>query len=312
MLTRCPACETAFRVTPEQLKARQGKVRCGECQHVFNALETLVEESTIVISPPANAVDASAPSVTKDADTETAVPPAPSLEGSSEPPPETAPAKDAEPDAEPNTEPVPEPALPPVAEAATHEWQPSAPHSPHLAHLPPAFEPLLHDLPVAAARPGWLWVSGFALMTLALVIQVVMHFRVELAVLTPSSRSTLKGLCGVFGCTVGLPSNVELMTIESSDLQPDPEQKDVLILTATLRNRAPFAQQFPHLELSLTDATDKAMVRRILTPADYLPHGNTVENIRNKGLATGELSISLPLNSGQIGASGYRLYLFYP
>jgi predicted Zn finger-like uncharacterized protein len=44
MLTRCPACATHFRVTPEQLKARSGRVRCGECQHVFNALDTLIEE----------------------------------------------------------------------------------------------------------------------------------------------------------------------------------------------------------------------------------------------------------------------------
>lgn len=28
---------------PEQLRARQGRVRCGQCNHAFNALETLVE-----------------------------------------------------------------------------------------------------------------------------------------------------------------------------------------------------------------------------------------------------------------------------
>ena len=44
MLTRCPTCETHFRVTAEQLKARSGRVRCGECQQVFNALDTLIEE----------------------------------------------------------------------------------------------------------------------------------------------------------------------------------------------------------------------------------------------------------------------------
>jgi predicted Zn finger-like uncharacterized protein len=44
MLTRCPACATHFRVTPDQLKLRAGRVRCGECQHVFNALDTLIEE----------------------------------------------------------------------------------------------------------------------------------------------------------------------------------------------------------------------------------------------------------------------------
>ncbi len=40
MLTRCPHCRTAFRVTPEQLKMRQGRVRCGACHTVFDALDT--------------------------------------------------------------------------------------------------------------------------------------------------------------------------------------------------------------------------------------------------------------------------------
>ena len=44
ILARCPACATTFRVRPEQLRARQGRVRCGQCQHAFNALETLVDE----------------------------------------------------------------------------------------------------------------------------------------------------------------------------------------------------------------------------------------------------------------------------
>lgn len=39
IVTRCPTCETAFRVTPEQLEAANGMVRCGNCIGVFNAPE---------------------------------------------------------------------------------------------------------------------------------------------------------------------------------------------------------------------------------------------------------------------------------
>jgi predicted Zn finger-like uncharacterized protein len=35
--TRCPHCQTVFRITAAQLKARGGMVRCGRCQHVFGA-----------------------------------------------------------------------------------------------------------------------------------------------------------------------------------------------------------------------------------------------------------------------------------
>ena len=52
MLTRCPACSTTFRVTPEQLKARSGRVRCGRCDHRFNALDALQEEAPVFIPAP--------------------------------------------------------------------------------------------------------------------------------------------------------------------------------------------------------------------------------------------------------------------
>ncbi|MGC8120586.1 DUF3426 domain-containing protein [Marinobacter sp. VGCF2001] len=37
--TLCPNCETRFRVTDEQLSIAKGKVRCGNCMKVFNAVE---------------------------------------------------------------------------------------------------------------------------------------------------------------------------------------------------------------------------------------------------------------------------------
>lgn len=39
LLTRCPNCETQFRVTDEQLGVASGKVRCGNCMKIFNAIE---------------------------------------------------------------------------------------------------------------------------------------------------------------------------------------------------------------------------------------------------------------------------------
>ena len=36
-IVRCPTCQTAFKVTPEQLAVAGGMVRCGHCQAVFNA-----------------------------------------------------------------------------------------------------------------------------------------------------------------------------------------------------------------------------------------------------------------------------------
>ncbi len=42
-VTRCPACRTAFRLVADQLRLRQGLVRCGQCDTVFDAREHLIE-----------------------------------------------------------------------------------------------------------------------------------------------------------------------------------------------------------------------------------------------------------------------------
>lgn len=42
MYTRCPRCRTTFAVSDEQLQARGGVVRCGECHNVFRADRNLM------------------------------------------------------------------------------------------------------------------------------------------------------------------------------------------------------------------------------------------------------------------------------
>lgn len=43
LVTRCPACGTAFKVVADQLKISDGWVRCGQCQHVFDGNEHLLQ-----------------------------------------------------------------------------------------------------------------------------------------------------------------------------------------------------------------------------------------------------------------------------
>lgn len=43
MFTRCPHCDTVFKVTAEQLRLAHGEARCGNCAFVFNAVEWLSE-----------------------------------------------------------------------------------------------------------------------------------------------------------------------------------------------------------------------------------------------------------------------------
>jgi predicted Zn finger-like uncharacterized protein len=63
LATRCTACGTIFRVVQDQLKVSEGWVRCGRCQEVFNALESLFDLERE--SPPQRVVAPPAPSATE-------------------------------------------------------------------------------------------------------------------------------------------------------------------------------------------------------------------------------------------------------
>src|SRR6266508_3204336 len=45
LVTRCPQCRTLFRVTPAQLQAATGQVRCGRCTNVFDGYAALTPEA---------------------------------------------------------------------------------------------------------------------------------------------------------------------------------------------------------------------------------------------------------------------------
>ena len=333
MLTRCPKCTTTFRVTPEQLKARQGKVRCGECLEVFNALDTLVEAPALVAVKPEmppivapqvdiDVGDAQAAAESLSFESLPTEPEVSILEPAlgELPPAATEPVDVGIPDSPADEEPPaidPEPFATGELNSDTASEEPSPVVVPEVDPTPivatppsdevdsaPALEPLLHE-----DNPGsrWPWGVGIAASALILAVQAMMHFRTELAVLYPASKPTLAAACSTFGCELLLPRKPELVGIESSDLHPDSDGK--LALSATLKNRAPFAQEYPHLELALTDTADRPLVRRVLVPKDYLPAKTPLAS----GFpANSDLALNLAVETPGIPAVGYRLYLFYP
>jgi hypothetical protein len=65
----------------------------------------------------------------------------------------------------------------------------------------------------------------------------------------------------IAGCTIRPLRDVAALSIEASDLQADAAHRGLLILAASVRNRANYAIAYPHLELTLTDAADQPVVR---------------------------------------------------
>src|SRR4029077_13969542 len=115
------------------------------------------------------------------------------------------------------------------------------------------------------------FVDGIAIVLLlvALALQAVLEFRDALAAHLPITRPLLAAACEWLGCSVGPLRDTAALSIDASDLQADPAHRGLLLLTATIRNRAAYAIAFPYLELSLTDSSDRVVVRRAFPPSDY-------------------------------------------
>jgi predicted Zn finger-like uncharacterized protein len=223
VVTRCPGCGTAFRVTDAQLQARAGRVRCGRCGNAFDARVGLV--------------------------------------------PRGVPSASTEVPAEID------------------------------------FGPRPHR------RPSRWWWPAAVVALVALGLQLGFYFRGEVAVRWPAAKPLLTRACAEIGCDIPLPHHPELMSIEASDLQADPSTPGVMVLTATLRNRAAFPQQFPALELTLTNSQEEAVARRVLTGRDYLGRG---VNLQGGFAPNSELAIKVFFDAAALKPTGYRLYLFYP
>jgi len=312
MVTRCPSCNTVFHVTPQQLQAHHGDVRCGRCMMVFDGFKGLT------VLPAPNATEPEKHIQSPKAPRQV-IPDDPAAEQQQET------AHHDQQLAEAGSGTFPEPSIP------GFEFEPvslpvsaySAPESESLERKDDSIsgddraaalrvgapeETFPEDATVERARrQSWLWAVGSILLLLVLAGQASYYYRVELAATHPALKSVLTRLCDAAGCDVPLPQRPKLIYIEASDMQVvDPARPDVIRLTATLRNHAGYDVAFPALDLVLTNTRDHGVARRIFMPGEYLDAGKKLKS----GIpASGEVTIRLDLDIGNLDAAGFRLAL---
>ena len=331
MATTCPACHTRFRVTSEQMVAHGGDVRCGRCAKIFKAhvyLERELEElqhegqARLPFEEPGSSkqapfrvcCSASAEYNHGEDPCDLTIAPSPPVgegwgEGVTEEP--AAPSLDETPVEE-------------EAERLLQAMDALLAESPveSGAAEPAALEPQFVSEPLVVAfddfdeieeepkkrRFFWLWSIGALLLLASLGVQGLYFFRSDLAARHPEFKPYLQQLCGVLKCGIRLPADPDLLGIDTSNLEADPQQSNLVALNAILRNRARLAQEYPQLELTLTDTQDKMIARRIFTPGEYAKDADL-----DRGMTPNEeVTVKLNLDLGDLKAAGYRVFLFYP
>jgi len=278
--TRCPGCKTVFRVTSQQLAMRDGQVRCGHCRTVFDGEIALVSL-------------------------------APRLRGAGDEPrlseaelgPPTVTLRDAQ-------------ALASVHEEADARREPSGSVDDDEESSPSIDPELAYASRFSASEakqrfrlPGWAYGLLIPALVILLGAQTLFHFRDAIAAHWPQTKPALIRLCSFADCQLKPLQDISGLSIEASDLQADPAHKGLLILSATIRNRATHALGYPYLELTLSNAQDQIVVRRAFAPGEYLSGAADLDS----GIAgNAELAVKLFIDASTTSQAGYQVYLFYP
>jgi predicted Zn finger-like uncharacterized protein len=151
-----------------------------------------------------------------------------------------------------------------------------------------------------------------AVLLAVLALQWVIQQKDALAARDPRFGPLLRTLCGTLGCDIRPPRRIESLVIDSSGfnrLGPDAYR-----LNFSLKNTAAAALEIPSLEVTLTDAQDQALVRRVLAPALF---GASSVTLAARSELAGAVTMKVSADGGLANAAplrvaGYRVLAFYP
>jgi predicted Zn finger-like uncharacterized protein len=290
-ITKCPSCGTMFKVVADQLKVSNGWVRCGHCAEVFDAPLNMQQEAPAQApgpfavqpesaTPPWLDVAASAPAPATAAGLHHA-PPAVMLE---------LPAEVA---ARPLARILHKPTVEPPA--------PDRRQFEDMAFMRQARREALWRSPLVRAALGLL-----ALLLLAVLgLQVALDQRDRLAAIEPATKPWLEALCGEFGCVVSPPRQLDALMIDGSSFHK--MAPGLYRLAFAVKNGGALDVATPFVELTLTDAQDQTLARRVLRPAEL---GSSATGIKPGAEWNGGALLRLSPGVGEV--AGYRILAFYP
>jgi len=113
------------------------------------------------------------------------------------------------------------------------------------------------------------WLAGCALLLVTLGAEIAWADR-DRWIDDARVRSWLDLLCSRVGCTLPLRREPSRLELSSRDIRPHPSVNGALIISATLRNDAPFAQAWPVVAITLSDFDGQPVAMRRFLPREYL------------------------------------------
>ena len=129
---------------------------------------------------------------------------------------------------------------------------------------------------------NWPWALGRDALLLSLLAQIGYAKR-EPLLDDARVRPWLDQACATLGCRLPLRHAAGKLALLSRDIRPHPSVANALIISASLRNDAAFAQAFPNVEIVLSDLDENRIAMRRFRPQEYLGDTRTIAS----GMAPG-------------------------
>lgn len=268
-ITRCPSCQQAYRLNDTQLSAKDGLVRCGFCQNVFNAKEHLYRSKDVPTETAVIRAEREAEMERKGVASMAAL--SAQLQGF-----------DAV-DEEDNSGLVgirTEPRLGPVRQDVINGSNNSIEI---IQHEPQRVNVAVEDdeeedeeeLPTkkSTSKRG-LWIVIALIATLLIGLQLSLSFRGAIIEKLPQSEAMFNTLCQYFVCqpitnTSAAPAEEpKNVVLASQSLQR--VGGDEYVIVANLHNEKAVEEAFPEMTIVLKGEKGDILTRRILKPTDYL------------------------------------------
>jgi hypothetical protein len=123
--------------------------------------------------------------------------------------------------------------------------------------------------PPPKRRVPWRWLAAAAVLTAALMLQLMLADRHRLAG-DAAWRPRLEWLCGQLGCSLPAWREPDALRVTTREVRPHPKVPGVLLVTLSFRNDARWAQPWPLLEIALHDLDGQALGLRRFAPTEYL------------------------------------------
>ena len=161
----------------------------------------------------------------------------------------------------------------------------------------------------SAGRSGAGLSLAVGLGLLALAGQWAYHQRASLYARIPLARLVLDAACRPLNCRIAPWQNIHAVEIEASEFLKNPDES--YALHVALRNSSLHPVAMPALELSLLDADQQLVVRRVIAVDPAVPSPPVLPP-RGQWHVDATVDVRLPADLAQRDISGYRLTVFYP